>query len=283
MPGLNGSRRLMTFLTVYIPLVIVLFVVLFPFYWMLAASLKPYPELFNVSVAPLWVADPTLEHYQKLFFDTLYVRWFINSFTVSLASTAISLVIGTLAGYAAARLRFRGVRLITTLILVSYLVPRTLLFIPMSQIVYNLNLTNSLWSMILTYPTFLVPFQTWLMAGYFRTIPSEIEDCARIDGCHRLQALWHVVLPLARPGIVSAAIFGFTLSWAEFLYGSSFVSFDKLKTLPAGVVTSLIRADAFFWGPLMAAALLGSVPVALIYMFFVEQYVAGLTAGAVKG
>jgi multiple sugar transport system permease protein len=168
-------------------------------------------------------------------------------------------------------------------IFVTYLVPPTLLFIPLADVVRAFGLLDSPWSLILTYPTFLIPFSTWLLMGYFKTIPRELEECAMIDGATRLQAMIKIVLPLALPGILSAGIFAFTLSWNEFIYALVFLSSTEIKTIPVGVVSELIRGDVFYWGPLMAGALLGSVPVAIIYSFFVEYYVAGLTAGAVKG
>jgi multiple sugar transport system permease protein len=202
---------------------------------------------------------------------------------VSILSTAISLVTGIMAGYALSRLRFRGAGGMAVGIFVTYLVPPTLLFIPLADVVRAFGLLDSRWSLILTYPTFLIPFSTWLLMGYFKTIPRELEECAMIDGATRLQAMVKIVLPLALPGILSAGIFAFTLSWNEFIYALVFLSSTDIKTIPVGVVSELIRGDVFFWGPLMAGALLGSVPVAIIYSFFVEYYVAGLTAGAVKG
>jgi multiple sugar transport system permease protein len=168
-------------------------------------------------------------------------------------------------------------------IFLAYLVPPTLLFLPLAQVVARLHLYNTYWALILTYPTFLIPFGSWLLMGYFRTIPREIEECAEIDGSSRLGTLVRIVLPLSLPGILSAGIFSFTLSWNEFLYALIFMSSGPLKTIPVGTVSDLIRADVLFWGPLMASALLGSVPIAVIYTFFVDHYVSGLTAGAVKG
>jgi multiple sugar transport system permease protein len=202
---------------------------------------------------------------------------------VAATSTAISLVFGILAGYALARLKFRGAGILGVAIFVSYLVPQTLLFIPMFDVIKTLNIGDTYWALILTYPTFLIPFCTALLMGYFKSIPRELEESALIDGSSRLRALVEIVLPLAMPGILSAGIFAFTLSWNEFIYALVFITTTPMKTLPVGVVSELIRGDVFFWGSLMAGALLGSVPVALIYSFFVEYYVAGLTAGAVKG
>jgi multiple sugar transport system permease protein len=273
-------RRVFTF---WVPLLVFVVLTLFPFYWMLVASLKPNNELYNLRVFPFWVFNPTLDHYRYLFEKTLYARWLMNTLLVATASTAISLTFGILGGYALARLRFYGAGVIGVGIFISYLVPQTLLFIPMFDVIRRLNIGDTYWALILTYPTFLIPFCTALLMGYFKSIPRELEESALIDGSGRLRAMIEIVLPLAMPGIMSAAIFAFTLSWNEFLYSLVFITTTPMKTLPVGVVNELIRGDVFFWGSLMAGALLGSVPVALIYSFFVDYYVAGLTAGAVKG
>jgi multiple sugar transport system permease protein len=273
-------KRLFVF---WLPLMLFVVLTLFPFYWMLVASLKPNNELYNPRVFPFWVFSPTLDSYRYLFEKTLYATWLMNTLLVATVSTIISLTFGILAGYALARLRFLGAGVIGGGIFISYLVPQTLLFIPMFDIIKRLNIGDTYWSLILTYPTFLIPFCTALLMGYFKSIPRELEESALIDGSGRLRALVEIVLPLAMPGIMSAAIFAFTLSWNEFLYSLVFINTTPLKTLPVGVVTELIRGDVFFWGSLMAGALLGSVPVALVYSFFVDYYVAGLTAGAVKG
>ena len=274
------SRRLVT---LYVPLSLVSLVLLFPFYWMLITSLKTNRELIDLNGLPFWVFQPTLEHYQFLFAETGFLRWALNTLTVSVAATAISLTCSIIAGYALARLRFRGAGTVAAAIFVTYLVPQTLLFVPLLEVVRELHLSNSLWSMILTYPTILIPFATWLLMGYFRSIPRELEESALIDGATRLRAMTQIVLPLALPGILSAGIFAFTLSWNEFIYALVFTTSTSIKTIPVGVVTELVKGDVYFWGSLMAGALLGSVPVALIYSFFVENYVSGLTAGAVKG
>jgi multiple sugar transport system permease protein len=193
------------------------------------------------------------------------------------------MVISILAGYALARLRFPGSSLFSGAIFVVYLVPTTLLFIPMAQVIQRFGLINNPLSLIIVYPTFLVPFCTWLLIGYFQTIPRELDECAMVDGATRFQALVRIVLPSAIPGVVTAAIFAFTLSWNEFIYSLVLVSTDNSRTLAVGVLTKLVRGDLLPWGPLMASALLGSIPVAILYSFFVEQYVSGLTAGAVKG
>ena len=201
---------------------------------------------------------------------------------IAFASTLISLFCGLLAGYALSRLKFRFAGALGTGIFVTYLVPQTLLFIPLADIIRNFKLGDSPWALILTYPTFLIPFCTWLLMGYFKAIPRELEECARIDGASRWKAMIYIIFPIAVPGILSAGIFAFTLSWNEFIYALVFISSPDQKTVPVGVTSELIRGDVFFWGQLMAGALLGSIPVAFVYSFFVEHYVAGLT-GSVKG
>jgi len=202
---------------------------------------------------------------------------------VAVLSTSVSLVCSVLAGYSLARLRYRGANAIGWGVFVTYLVPPTLLFLPMAYVIAQLHLFNNYLSLILTYPTFLIPFCTWLLMGYFRGIPRELEEAALVDGASRVQAMVRVVIPLALPGILSAGMFAFTLSWGEFLYALVFMNDTVVKTVPVGVVNELIKGDEFFWGELMAAALLGSIPVALLYSFFVDYFVAGMTAGAVKG
>jgi multiple sugar transport system permease protein len=277
--GETYLKRLMVF---YIPLFLFVFAMLFPFLWMFITSIKPDPELYNPRLSPFLVREPTLSHWKMLFNDTLFTQWAINTLWVACASTAISLFAGVLAGYALARLIFPGSSVIGISIFITYLVPPTLLFIPLTGVISWMGLQDSTWSLIFTYPTFLVPFCTWLLMGYFQTIPRELEECARIDGATRIQAMLFIILPLAVPGILSAGIFAFTLSWNEFLYALVFISSPANKTIPVGVTSELIKGDVFFWGSLMAGALLGSVPVAVAYSFFVEHYVSGMT-GAVKG
>jgi multiple sugar transport system permease protein len=269
------------FVTLYLPLGIFLFVLLFPFYWMFTTSIKPNAELLSREHNPFWVVAPTLEHFRHLIFETDYPQWMWNTIVVSVVSTFTSLFASVLAAYAIERLRFRGSRQVGLAIFLAYLVPPSILFIPLAAIVFKLGLFDTRWALILTYPTFLIPFCTWLLMGYFRSIPFELEECALIDGATRWQILVKIVLPLAVPGLISAGIFAFTLSWNEFIYALTFVSSSEVKTVPIGVVTELVEGDVYHWGPLMAGALLGSLPVAIMYSFFVEYYVSGMT-GAVK-
>ena len=270
----------------YVPLTLFVIGTLFPFYWMLITAIRPDVELYRswraVNNAPFWTLAPTLAHFQDLLARTTFPRWLWNTFFIAVVSTGISLVCGLLAGYALARLRFPMAGLLGTSIFVTYLVPPTLLFIPLANIIRDLQLGNTPWALILTYPPFLIPFCTWLLMGYFKTIPKELEECARIDGATRFGAMIRIIFPIAVPGILSAGIFAFTLSWNEFIYALTFTSSSDQITASVGVTSELIRGDIYFWGSLMAGALLGSVPVAIVYSFFVEYYVSGMT-GAVKG
>jgi len=267
--------------TVWIPLIVFLIVLLFPFYWMLITAFKPDDELLSRTGNPFWVHDPTLEHIRKLLFDTAYPDWLWNTILVSVVSTFLSIFCSVLAAYAIERLRFRGARYVGMSIFLAYLVPPSILFIPLAARVYKLHLFDTRLALILTYPMFLIPFCTWLLMGYFKTIPLELEECALIDGANRWQILVKIILPLAVPGLISAGIFAFTLSWNEFIYALTFISSSEVKTVPVGVVTELVEGDVYHWGSLMAGALFGSLPVAILYSFFVEYYVSGLT-GAVK-
>jgi multiple sugar transport system permease protein len=266
---------------IYIPLLVFLFVLLFPFYWMGITAFKPNAELLSRTGNPFWVITPTLAHFKHLLFETAYPDWMWNTILISTVSTFFSLAASVLAAYAIERLRFSGSRQVGLSIFLAYLVPPSILFIPLAYIVFQLGLYDTRWALMLTYPTFLIPFCTWLLMGYFRSIPYELEECALIDGASRLQILTKIVLPLAVPGLISAGIFAFTLSWNEFIYALTFISSSENKTVPVGVITELVEGDVYHWGALMAGALLGSVPVAVMYSFFVEYYVAGMT-GAVK-
>jgi multiple sugar transport system permease protein len=266
---------------VYLPLAAFVFVLLFPFYWMAITAVKPDQELLSRDGNPFWVHSPTLTHFKKLLFETTFPDWLWNTVLISVVATAFSLFASVLAAYAIERLRFSGAKHVGLAIFLAYLVPPSILFIPLADVVFQLGLFDTRWALILTYPTFLIPFCTWLLMGYFRSIPFELEECALIDGATRWQILTKIVLPLAVPGLISAGIFAFTLSWNEFIYALTFISSSEIKTLPVGVVTELVKGDVYDWGPLMAGALFGSLPVAFVYSFFVEYYVSGLT-GSVK-
>jgi ABC-type glycerol-3-phosphate transport system permease component len=360
--ALRRNRRPLSYygwkvVSLWLPLAFFIVFTLGPFWYMLVVSLKDQQlEVNDPSVFPFWPFHPNLNQYIDLFVRTQFPRWALNTMVVASVSTIVSLTFGALAGYALARLRFRGASLLGIISFVTYLVPQTLLFIPLNIVITRLpvplflvtiifstvavglpllmllvppekrvnwgplagwlpgilllgigvslglwgltakgaalseidlggatNLSNTMWALILTYPTFLVPFCTWLLTGYFQSIPRELEESALIDGASRMQAMLRIVVPLAIPGILSAFIFAFTLSWNEYIYALIFLTSTGNRTIPVGVVNELIRGDVYFWGTLMAGALLGSIPVAIVYSFFVENYVSGLTAGAVKG
>jgi multiple sugar transport system permease protein len=279
----NGLGRFKRLLRIWLPIGFFLVLALFPFYWMAITSLKPNAELYNTRMMPLLVHHPTLKHYVDLLTETSFLEWTWNTMLVAIVSTAISLVFGGMLAYPLARLNFPGAGLIAMGVAAVYLVPQPLLFIPLADLINRLHLGNTLSAVILTYPTMLVPFCAWLLMGYFKTVPKELEEAARIDGASRLQTMRQIFLPLCTPGFISAGIFAFTLAQNEFLYALIFLTKTSVRTVPIGVIAELIRGDVFYWGQLMAAALLGSVPVAFIYSFFVEHYVAGLTAGSIKG
>jgi multiple sugar transport system permease protein len=278
-----SRRTLRARLLRHVLLVPFLVFALFPFYHMALTSLKQDGELYDRDAVPLIIRQaPTLEHYVKLLTETEFLTWTKNSLMVTVLATSASVVIGTVAAYALARMKFFGVASFGTGIFVTYLVPTSLLFLPLAQVVNWLGLGDSKWALIVTYPTFLVPFCTWLLMGYFRTVPKEVEECAMVDGATRIQALWRIVLPIAVPGLVCAVLFAFTLSWNEFIYALTFTSSSEQLTASVGVTGELIRGDIYFWGELMAGAILGSVPIVVLYVFFLDYYVSGLTAGAVK-
>jgi len=255
----------------------------FPFYWMLITSLKKNTELYSLASIPLWIQQGvTFQHYSYLFEKTSFALWLGNTLAVAVLSTVISVSISILAAYALARLRFRGAELVGAGIFAVYLLPPTLLFLPLSRVVSSLHLTDTIWSLVITYPSFMIPFSTWMLMAYFRTIPKEIEECAMIDGCTRLQAIIRVVLPVAIPGVITATLFSFLLAWQDFIYALTFISSSTHKTLTVGVVAELVRGDVFFWGSLMGGALLASAPVVLVFVFLLDYYISGLTAGAVK-
>ena len=281
-PGLDYLESLpRRVVTVYVPLLAFLVVLLFPFYWMAITAFKPNEELLSREGNPFWVKNPTLDHVKKLLFETAYPDWLWNTMLVTVVATALSLFASVLAAYAIERLRFRGSRYVGMSIFLAYLVPPSILFIPLAAVIYKLDLFDTRLSLILTYPTFLIPFCTWLLMGYFKSIPYELEECALIDGATRVQILVKIILPLAVPGLISAGIFAFTLSWNEFIYALAFIQSTDKKTVPVAVVTELVEGDIYHWGSLMAGALFGSLPVAILYSFFVEYYVSGMT-GAVK-
>ena len=277
------NRKLANKILAHLALLPFIIFAVFPFYHMALTSLKTDRELYDRNAVPLLIRQgPTLEHYTKLLWETAFLTWTKNSLLITILATALSVVVGTLAAYALARLRFFGVSSFGTGIFVTYLVPTSLLFLPLAQVVNWLGLADSKWALVVTYPTFLVPFCTWLLMGYFRTVPKEIEESAMVDGATRVQALMRIILPIAIPGLVCAVLFAFTLSWNEFIYALTFISQTANKTAVVGVTADLIRGDIYYWGSLMAGAILASVPIVVVYVLFLDYYVSGLTAGAVK-
>jgi len=255
----------------------------FPFYWMVIATFKRDHDLFNPVANPfLFNEPPTLDHLRLLLFDTHFVTYILNTLWVGLAVVAITLAVAVPAAYSLARWAKGWGETMGIGIFLTYLVPPTILFIPLSRFASALGLQESLWSLILIYPTFTIPFCTWLLMGFFKTIPKDIEEQAMIDGHSRLGAMFWVVLPLGISGLLTVVVFAFTLSMHEFIYALTFISVSAKKTVSIGVPTELVRGDVFQWGPLMAGALIASIPVAVVYTFFLDRFIAGFTMGAVK-
>ena len=254
----------------------------FPFYWMLVTALKPIGDLLNVENLPFWFhPGPTWDNFQNLF-DTNYLRWLANTAVVGGVVVLITLVLALPAGYALARLSGRVGSSLGVGIFLTYLVPPTLLFLPLSRVISEVHLQDSLWSLIVVYPSFTVPFATWLMMGFFKTIPRELEDAAMIDGCSRFTALRRIVLPISIPGILTVVIFTFSLCVNEFIYAVTFISSSDHRTISAGVPTDLIRGDLVQWGAIAAAVLIPSIPLALLYNAFLNRFIAGFTGGAFR-
>jgi multiple sugar transport system permease protein len=274
-------RRRSTSARIYIILAIYLLVVTFPFYYMALTSLRTPRDVYNRD-AMLTPANLTLDNYRLVIENPRMRIWLQNSIVVALTSTSISVVIGVLAAYSLARLKFFGSQSLARSVLFMYLIPGSLLFIPLFLIISNVGLFDSLWALIISYQTFNVPFVTWLLLGYFRTMPVELEDAALIDGCTRMGVLRRIVIPLALPGIVTAFIFGFTNSWNEFLLAAVMVQRTELRTMPVGLYSFQI-GDVLLWGQLMAAAIIATLPVVVLFMFVQRYVVQGLTMGSVKG
>ena len=277
---IRNVRRSLPF---YLLLAAVTVLLLFPFYWGFITSLKFEVEIYDFSGNFLVPKNPSLANYATLFKTPRYFIWFWNTFLVSTVTTIASVVVSVMAGFAIARLRFRGAALAGTLVFITYLAPKNFLFVPLAQILKDWGLLGSLSALMLTYPTNLIPFCTWLLSGYFSNVPHEPEECAMVDGASRIGAIVRITLPMALPGIITAAIFSFTASWNELLYSIVFVSGEENKMLTNGVIGAFAGGDYFSWGPLMAAATLSSLPVALLYLIFTDRFVSGITAGSTKG
>jgi multiple sugar transport system permease protein len=259
----------------------------FPFYWMVVTSFKQNADLYvgatNISHNPfIFNMAPTLDHIRTLFGQTLYPIWLANTLVVGAVVVVITLLLAVPAGYSLARLTGRWGERLSIGIFLTYLIPSTLLFIPFSRLVSLLGLQNSHWSLILIYPTFTVPFCTWLLMGFFKSLPKEIEESAMVDGCSRVGAIWRIVLPLAVPGLLTVVIFALTLVIQEFVYSLTFISSVEKMTVSVGVPVALVRGDVYYWGSLMAACLITSVPIAIVYNFFLDRFIAGFTVGAIK-
>jgi len=280
--SLRAERRWALW-TAYASLIVAAIIFLAPPFYMLITSLKTSGEIANMTGNPWLVRDPTLENYAAIVFNPMFQRFMLNSIIITACVVALTMVISILAAFALARMRFWGSQVLATGVFLTYLVPDTLLFIPLYQIVGGVGLLNSIWGLILVYPTLTVPFCTWIMIGYFASIPKELDEAALIDGASWAQMLLKIFIPVALPGIIAATIFAFTVSWAAFVYPTAFVTTPDQMPLTIGVVSQLVRADTFAWGQIMAGALMAALPPVVIYAFLMDYYIAGLTAGATKG
>jgi ABC-type glycerol-3-phosphate transport system permease component len=279
-----GRRRVGSRVGLYGAAIFAALVAIFPFLWGTITMFKQHQDLYTKANNPFWFnLAPTLEHLRLLFFQTHFLTFVKNTVLVGLAVVIITLVLGLPAAYSLARLRMRWGEQLGIAIFLVYLIPPTLLFIPMSRVVANLGLQESLWSLILVYPTITIPISVWLLMGFFKGIPMDIEEQAMVDGYSRVQAVIRTVLPLVFPGIVAVVVFAFTLSAHEFIYALSFVKSSASKTISVGVPTELVRGDVFFWQALQAGAVLVAVPIALLFNLFLERFITGFTMGAVKG
>jgi len=289
MPSLYGkagslrSERRWALIWAYISLIFSAIILLTPPVYMLITSLKTSAEIADQKGNPWIVRNPTLENYWELITNSLFQGFFINSVIVTVVVVALTMVISILAAFALARMRFWGSQVLATGVFLTYLVPDTLLFIPLYQIVGGLGLLNSIWGLVLVYPTLTVPFCTWIMIGYFASIPKELDEAALIDGATWPQMLLKIFVPVALPGIIAATIFAFTVSWAAFVYPTAFITTPDQMPLTIGVVSQLVRGDVFVWGQITAGALLAALPPVIVYAFLMDYYIAGLTAGATKG
>jgi multiple sugar transport system permease protein len=255
----------------------------FPFYWMLMTMFKETRDLMDPNHNPyLYHMPPTLEHLRTLFFDTLYVQWLWNTAFVGFLVVLITLVTAIPAGYSLARLTGKTGERLGIGIFLTYLIPPTILFIPLSKVISSLGLQDSLYSLVLVYPSFTIPFCTWLLMGFFKVIPMDIEEAAMIDGHSRLGAFWKVVMPMSIAGVLTVVIFTFTLVMQEFVYALTFITAASKFTVSVGVPTFLVRGDVYFWGSLMGACFIASVPIAILYNLFVDRFIAGFTVGAIK-
>jgi multiple sugar transport system permease protein len=268
-------------LLVGIPIIAILFFELYPFYWIIITSFKTNQQIIKFT-SIFWPDPWTFEHYEYLFFRSSFLIWLRNTVQVAVVATAVSVSISAVGAYALVRLRWRGSGFISTAILLTYLMPGVLLIVPLYQVLATLRLTNSLGALMLTYPTFLMPFACWLLMGYYRSVPEELEEAALIDGCNKLQAFIRIVLPLVTPALIAVALFAVTGAWNEFLQAFVFIQSNNATTLPVGI-GRMIVGDVFQWGPIMASSVTMAIPVVCFYAFGQRFLVEGLTAGSVKG
>ncbi len=282
-PRSHRSKELRRHTLIYLGLTPFLVLAVFPILWMAITAIKQDADLYLVDAVPFWFRQaPTWKNFDFLFHNTSYGDWIVNTMVISFWVSAITLLTAVPAGYALARLRLPFAENLGIGIFMTYLVPAIILFIPLARVVSTLDLQDSWWSLVVVYPTFTIPFCTWLLMGFFKTVPFEIEEAAMVDGCGQLGALLRVVLPVSWPGLITATIFSFTLSMQDFLYSLAFVSISDQKPVPLGVATELIRGDIYFWGSLMAGALLVGVPVAIVYNLFLDKFISGITGAAIK-
>jgi multiple sugar transport system permease protein len=267
----------------YIALAVFVVIFLVPPFYTVMTSLKSSAEISAQSGSPWLVHHPTLENFWYLITYPNFQTYYLNSVMITICTVVISMVIAVLAAFSLARMGFWGSNVLSTGVFLTYLIPASLLFLPLFQIVGMLGLINSVWCLAILYPTLAVPFCTWIMIGYFSSIPKELDEAALIDGAGYLQMLWRIFIPVAMPGIIAATIFAFTVSWGAFLYPLAYLYTSNQMVLTVGIISDLIRGDVFQWGKIMAACLLASLPPILIYAFLMDYYVAGLTAGATKG
>lgn len=282
-PRSHRSKWLRRHVGIYLGLTPFLVIAVFPIFWMLITALKQEPDLYRTDAVPFWFhLPPTWKNFDFLFHRTFYGDWIVNTLNIAFWVSAITLLTAVPAGYALARLRLPFAEDLGIGIFMTYLIPPIILFIPLARVVSTLDLQDSWWSLVVVYPTITIPFCTWLLMGFFKTVPFEIEEAAMLDGCGQLGALVRVVLPVSLPGLITSVIFSFTLSMQDFLYSLAFVSISEEKPVPLGVATELIRGDVYFWGSLMAGALLVGVPVAIVYNLFLDKFISGITGAAIK-
>lgn len=282
-PRSRQAKEVKRHALIYLGLTPFLIIAVFPIFWMLITALKQDPDLYRMDAVPFWFhLPPTWRNFDILFRQTSFLSWMVNTMSISFWVSVITLLTAVPAGYALARLRLPMAENLGIAIFMTYLVPAIILFIPLSRVVSQLGLQDRWWALVLVYPTITIPFCTWLLMGFFKTVPFEIEEAAMLDGCGQLRALLRVVLPVSWPGVITAVIFSFTLSMQDFLYALAFVSVSEEKPVPLGVATELIRGDVYFWGSLMGGALLVGVPVAILYNLFLDKFISGITGAAIK-